>query len=46
LFEEHTARVNEEQKNHNDFVEIQKNQIQQLKNEIATMKRDNEETMN
>ena len=46
LFEEHTARVIEEQKNHNDFVEIQKNQIQQLKNEIATMKRDNEETMN
>jgi hypothetical protein len=27
LFEEHTSRVNEEQKNHNDFVEIQKNQI-------------------
>lgn len=45
LFEEHTARVNEEQKNHNDFVEIQKNQIQQLKTEIKKMMDDNEETM-
>ena len=45
LFEEHTSRVNEEQKNHNDFVEIQKNQIQQLKTEIKKMMDDNEETM-
>ena len=37
--------MTEQLKNHTDFVEIQKNQIEQLKLEIKTMQRDNEETM-
>ena len=45
MFEEHQTQVNETQKNHNDHVEKEKAIIQQLKNEIDTMQRDNEETM-
>ena len=45
MFEMHTAEVDGKQRAHQDDVEIQRNQIQQLKNQILTLKRDNKETM-
>ena len=45
MFEMHTAEVQGKQRAHQDDIEIQKNQIQQLKNQIIALKRDNKETM-
>ena len=45
IFEEHTVQVNQKRREHQDFIEIQKNQIQHLKDQITTMARDNAETM-
>lgn len=45
MLKQHESAVTEQLKNHTDFVEIQKNQIEQLNKEITNMQRDNEETM-
>lgn len=45
LFESHTEQVNELQREHQDFIDTQKTQIQQLKEQIEALKRDNKETM-
>lgn len=45
MLKQHEAAVTEQLSNHTTLVEIQKNQIEQLKTEIKTMQRDNEETM-
>lgn len=45
IYNAHTTRANEEMKNHTDFIEIQKNQIAQLQQEIEAMMNDNKETM-
>jgi len=45
VFDEHNAETNKALTNHNDFMEIQKNQVAQLKADIGSMMLDNEETM-
>lgn len=45
IMEEHTATVNMNQKNHNDYVDKQRTLIHKLRQEIETMQRDNKEMM-
>lgn len=45
LFDNHSKQVNDLQREHQDFIDTQKTQIQQLKEQIETLKRDNTETM-
>jgi hypothetical protein len=45
LKDQHESAANDQLKNHNDFVMIQRQQIEHLKAEIETMMKDNEETM-
>jgi DNA anti-recombination protein RmuC len=46
VFEEHTEQVNQLQREHQDFIDTQKTQILQLKDQIENLKKDNTETMN
>lgn len=45
IFEEHTHQVNDKRKEHQMFIDQQKVQIAHLQDQIATMKKDNDETM-
>ena len=45
LLAQHKSTVNEQLKNHADFVSIQRQQIEQLKLEIELKMKDNSETM-
>lgn len=46
IYEEHTEQVNKKQKDHQDAINKEKEQIAHLEQTIETMKRDNEEMMN
>ena len=46
IYEEHTEQVNKKQKDHQDTINKEKEQIAHLEQTIETMKRDNEEMMN
>lgn len=46
IYEEHTEAVNKKQKDHQDAITKEKEQIAHLRENIKTKQRDNEETMN